>query len=71
FFASLGQLLPAEPVPYPAEVSNPATVGDVLGCFQVPESLARLVLLNGRHVAWSDPVSDGDKLSVFPPIGGG
>ena len=37
----------------------------------LPEKDIRLVFINGRHASLTDPLSDGDTLALFPPIGGG
>jgi len=71
FFAHLREFLPSEPVPYPTDMPEGAIVGDVLRKFGVTEAMARLLLVNGRHVEWTTPLADRDDVSVFPPIGGG
>jgi molybdopterin converting factor small subunit len=71
FFAGLRNYLPAEPFPYPAEVKEGATVADVLALYKVPEDKPHILLLNGVHCDLAARLSDGDTLSLFPPVAGG
>ncbi len=48
-----------------------ATVGDILDRLAVPRAEVKLVFINGRHAAMDTPVNDGDRVGLFPPIGGG
>ena len=71
FFAGLRNYLPAGQSPYPAEVAEAATVGDVLAQFGVPEDKPRILLVNGRHADVRQVLQEGDLVSVFPPVAGG
>ncbi len=71
FFAGLRQHLPPEPVPYPAQVPDGATVADILALYQVPPEKPKILLVNGRHADPAHALRDGDTLSVFPPVAGG
>ena len=71
FFAGLRNYLPEGQSPYPAEVAEGATVGDVLGQFGVPEDKPRILLVNGRHADVGQILREGDLVSVFPPVAGG
>lgn len=71
FFAGLGRYLPAEPVPYPIEIEEGATVSDILARFAVPADKPRILLLNGIHCELGTKLKDGDLLSLFPPVAGG
>jgi len=37
----------------------------------IPEKDIAILLLNGRDAKLSDPISEGDTISIFPPVGGG
>lgn len=53
------------------DIWDGATVGEVLKVLNLPEPQNLILLINGRHGASEEVLSDGDVLSVFPPIGGG
>lgn len=71
FFADLRSYLPQEPVPYPFEAPEAATVADILANFGIPEEKPRIFLLNGVHCDLSTKLNEGDTLSLFPPVAGG
>lgn len=56
-------------------VSHPITAGmtvrQVLVDLGVPLDQAKLILVNGRHADTTTELSSGDRLVVFPPVGGG
>lgn len=57
------------------EISDGATVPEVLASLAVPLSQAHIVMVNGRHVL-RDQVAEralqhSDELAVWPAIGGG
>lgn len=76
-FATLGEYLPAEVQgnEVEVEVEKDATPNDVIGQFNVPQSMVHLVLLNGVYVdaeTRSKPVmKTGDALAIWPPVAGG
>jgi molybdopterin converting factor small subunit len=37
----------------------------------VPRDEAHLIVVNGVNQSWDTPLSEGDTLSVFPPVAGG
>ncbi len=47
------------------------TVGDIVDRLAVPRAEIKLVFLNGRHAGMDSPVEGGDRIGLFPPIGGG
>ena len=54
----------------PIDVSDGATVGELIARFGLPDG-PRVVFVNGRHAADDQPLSDGDRLAIFPQIAGG
>ncbi len=48
-----------------------STVGDVLKALQIPPDHAGMLVSNDAHVGASTPLSDGQELSIFPPLAGG
>ncbi len=52
-------------------IKEPATILDVVSLFGVPEEEIKLVFLNGVRASLDSPLKHGDRVGVFPPIGGG
>jgi molybdopterin converting factor small subunit len=52
------------------DVADGATVGALIARLGLPDG-PRVVLVNGRHAADDRPLSDGDRLAIFPQIAGG
>ena len=48
-----------------------ATVDQVIHSLRIPSELERLTVVNGRDAAPDQPLSEGDVLSLFPPLAGG
>lgn len=72
-FATLRKYLPQDSTNGGCELSLPeeTTVKDVLKRLGVPEDIKLVLLLNSRHAGYDTVLSEGDVLSVFPPIAGG
>ena len=52
------------------DAADGATVGELIARLGLPDG-PRVVFVNGRHAAADQPLSDGDRLAVFPQIAGG
>jgi len=52
------------------EYAPAATVADVVSDLALEEKVA-IIFLNNRHAGRDEPLSDGDTLALFPPVGGG
>ncbi len=76
-FATLSDFLPEGAVENAIEIEVPdsTTPFEVIDRYQVPRSMAHLVLRNGVYVDLperSEPVlKPGDVLAVWPPVAGG
>ena len=68
-FATLTPLTPENSDAYP--VPEGATVHDVIRALSVPEEDAKLIFINGRKAEFDTPLKSGDRLGIFPPVGGG
>jgi sulfur carrier protein ThiS len=66
-YASHPLILPGGFMDFPATV----TVVRILECLNIPMEEIKLVFLNGVHAQMEMEVKDGDRLGIFPPIGGG
>jgi molybdopterin converting factor small subunit len=68
-FATLTPLTPENSDAYP--VAEGTTVHDVIRQLSVPEEDAKLIFINGRKAEFDTPLKSGDRLGIFPPVGGG
>ena len=48
--------------------TNVRTLVQQLG---IPEKKAKLIFINSRKVTLDSVLKDGDRLGIFPPVGGG
>lgn len=53
------------------DVEEGATVGQVLEMLNLAGRGDLILLVNGHHVTKESVLSEGDALSILPPIGGG
>ena len=72
-FATFRDFLPQQAVRSAVrlEIEEDKRVGAVLKALHVPVELPRIVLINGLHAAEDSLLTDGDVVSVFPPLIGG
>jgi sulfur carrier protein len=55
----------------PVELPEGSLVSDVIAAAGVPLKDAAVIFVNGRHAEHGRPLSPGDAVAVFPPVGGG
>jgi len=53
------------------DVRDGITVREITDMLDIPVSITKLTLLNGHQAPPEATLMEGDKLSLFPPIGGG
>jgi molybdopterin converting factor small subunit len=72
-FASLSKYLPPGAVDktFIMEIGQGATIQDVITRVGIPRADIKIIFLNGIHAGDADALKDGDRLGLFPPIGGG
>lgn len=72
-FAMFREFLPQHAVGFALhpEVDEHQTIRVLLQALHVPDDLPRIVLVNGRHASEDSSLTDGDIVSVFPPLIGG
>lgn len=68
-FAFLAQRMPANPDRF--AVSAGITVGVLLSALGISEDEAKLIFINNKRADLSSILNDGDRVGVFPPVGGG
>ncbi|VEN72945.1 Molybdopterin converting factor, small subunit [Candidatus Desulfarcum epimagneticum] len=68
-FASLSRYEPENKNHFPVNPGDSAE--DVLKSLGVPLDEAKLIFINGIRKSLSSVLQNGDRLGVFPPVGGG
>jgi sulfur-carrier protein len=68
-FASLHPMTPAPDGRCPIEAGT--TVEQVLNLLEVPLNEAKLIFINGRKGELGSILWGGERVGVFPPVGGG
>ena len=48
-----------------------STVKDILSRLGIPETEAKIILVNGRAKEINDELNDNDRLAIFPVVAGG
>jgi molybdopterin converting factor small subunit len=57
--------------PIPVEIADGYTARMLLEKLNIPEKDVFTILINGLHKNLDDVLCDGDRVSLFPPVGGG
>ncbi len=68
-FATIAKYLPPSPERFAVEEGT--TVNDVVSNLNIPENEVKLIFINGRQQQGDYTLSNGDRLGIFPPVGGG
>ncbi|MGD9330530.1 MAG: MoaD/ThiS family protein [Desulfobacterales bacterium] len=68
-FATLRSYAPEDADHYP--VAPGTTVADVVRALKIPAKDAKLVFINSIRKEHATQLQDGDRLGIFPPVGGG
>ena len=53
------------------ELSDGTTVGELLQQLQIPSEKAKLIFLDGVHADADAVLKEGNRVGIFPPVGGG
>lgn len=72
-YATLAKYLPADARDKACrlEIDGDADISEIIARLGVPEESVKLVFLNGVHAAKTASLKDGDRVGLFPPVGGG
>ena len=72
-FASLAKFLPedAKNKSCIMEFPDHSAVCDLIKELRLPEESVKLIFLNGIHADKTSKLKDGDRVGIFPPVGGG
>jgi len=58
--------------PFPVDLADGSTLSDLLERLGVPPGEVHLAIVNGRAVqGLSATLAEGDRIGLFPPVGGG
>lgn len=53
------------------EIEEGATIASLLNKFNILEKHVHIAMVNGRSVESNQGLQDGDRVALFPPVGGG
>jgi sulfur carrier protein ThiS len=53
------------------EIEAGATPADVMARLGIDPDEVKIIFVNGVHAKADSPLKDGDRLGLFPPVGGG
>ncbi len=53
------------------EIRDHSTVKELIGALTIPEDQVKLIFVNGRRRDLSWRLEQGDRVGLFPPVGGG
>ena len=68
-FATLRAYTPQNAEAYAIEPGM--TVMDIIDRLKIPVDEAKLVFVNSTRRDFDTPLADGDRVGIFPPVGGG
>ncbi|WFS61140.1 MoaD/ThiS family protein [Pseudodesulfovibrio thermohalotolerans] len=68
-FATLAKYLPENGQDYPIEPGE--TVRSLIAKLGIPEKDVTLVFINALRSGPDSEIADGDRVGLFPPVGGG
>lgn len=68
-YATLHRFLPDSPDRY--AITPGMTVESLIRKLNIPMDQAKLLFINGVRGELNSALKDGDRLGVFPPVGGG
>ena len=68
-FASLQKFMPATADNYPIEAG--ITVGTLLEQLDIPQDMIKLVFIDNVRSELTSILKGGERVGIFPPVGGG
>jgi molybdopterin converting factor small subunit len=68
-FAGLQSVNPSTPEHF--EIDPGITIRDLLAQIEIPIEKARLIFINGIKADLDTPLKGGERVGIFPPVGGG
>lgn len=73
FYATLIKYAEKNKIPQfsTVELEDGTTVTSLLNKFNIPEKDVHIIIINGRNANLEQVLQDGDRVALFPPVGGG
>jgi molybdopterin converting factor small subunit len=68
-FATLGAYAPENASRFP--IRKAMTIGQLIDCLPIAANDAKLIFVNGVHAGLHTKLYGGERVGIFPPIGGG
>ena len=68
-FATLSKFTPTASDHYP--VTSGMTAGELANHLNLPANQVKLIFINGRKRPSDTVLKEGDRIGIFPPVGGG
>jgi molybdopterin converting factor small subunit len=68
-FATLGKFTPDSADNYPVEPGT--SVRDLIAGLEIPEEKAKLIFIDGVKGELDSTLNGGERIGIFPPVGGG
>ncbi len=68
-FATLGKFTPDSSDNYPVESGT--SVRDLIAGLKIPEEKAKLIFIDGVKGELESILNGGERIGIFPPVGGG
>jgi molybdopterin converting factor small subunit len=68
-FATLGKFMPDSADYYPVEPGT--SIRDLVALLGIPEEKAKLIFINGIKGELDYTFKGGERIGIFPPVGGG
>lgn len=53
------------------EAAETATVGDIVAKLKIAPEEIKIIMVNGIHAEPEQSLKNGDRIGLFPPVGGG
>jgi molybdopterin converting factor small subunit len=70
-YTVLREYLPGDLKDNILSIPDNSRVVDVINMLKIPDELPKIILINGAQKKPESELSEGDELSIFPPISGG
>lgn len=70
-YATLKQYAPGGQGNFELKLASGATVKTLIEQLKIPQTVAKVILINGRLADDGTRLADADKITIFPPIEGG
>jgi len=68
-FVTLVKYLPRGSEPY--EIKEGTTINELMTNLGIPRDIVKLIFVNGKKQDSSYRINHGDRVGLFPPVGGG